>query len=44
MRPEIEPKSINQLLDLGRIQFLAGIFVSAKELRPNYVKEHLDYV
>ena len=44
VRPEIEPKSIKQLLDLGRIQFLAGIFVSAKELRPNYVKEHLDYV
>lgn len=44
VRPEIGPKSIKRLLDLGRLQFLAGTFVSAEELRPNYVKEHLDYV
>jgi hypothetical protein len=44
VRPEIGAKSIKRLLDLGRLQFLAGTFVSAEELRPNYVKEHLDYV
>ena len=44
VRPEIGFKSIKQLLNLGRLQFLAGTFVTAGKLRPNYVKEHFDYV